>query len=54
MFVVGIDLSETTLSRFILNSNRDRAVASFSGISSIHDSSFSNKRIFCTSEPPGN
>ncbi len=54
MFVIGINLSKTALGRFILNSNRDRAITSFLGISLIRNSSFSNKRIFCTSEPPGN
>jgi hypothetical protein len=54
MFVVGIGLSETTLGRFILNGNRDGVDAFFSGISLMRDSSFSNKRIFYVSEPPGN
>jgi hypothetical protein len=54
MFIIGINLSETILGGFILNSNRDRAIAFFLGISLIYNSSFSNKQIFYVSEPPRN
>jgi hypothetical protein len=51
MFVIGISFSKTVLGRFILNSNRDKVGAFFFRISLIRNSSFSNKKIFCTSKP---